>query len=329
MSFGLGQLGVGFGRLGAIGAAGGSGPASSATFSLITSAASSFSSASTDGKTWSAPQAFSSGSLLANAWSPTLARFAVLGSGANGFFGPDGVNWTQSATVSPNAHFNAMIWVPSKAWFASAAGSGTTQNQVALSSDGNNWTVTASLPSLSTWEGLDYSPALGSGSGRIVVVGTNVTAWSDDGGQTFTAGSIAAGTWKSVKWISWLNLWIATANGSTTFATSSDGETFTNSGTALPANAASLNNIAVSPSLQIVCVMSNAGGSSAMTSGNLTSWTNTATAASYTFVVRSEALGLFVGASAAGNTGYSAAGTSWTAGTTLASDNWGSLAVTG
>ena len=325
-SFGVGRLGAGFGQMGAIGSAPGMPPAGSATFSLITAAASSFSSASTDGKTWSAPQAFSSGSLLCNAWSPTLGLFAALGSSTDAFYGPDGVNWTQGATVSPIAHFSAMIWVPSKAWFASVPSQAS--NDAALSSDGNNWTVTASLPSSSLWFGLGYSPSLGSGNGRIVTVGTNVSAWSDDGGQTWTAGTISAGNWKAVKWLSWLNVWIATANGTTTFATSSDGKTFTNSGTALPANPGAAAAVAVSASLRIVMIVSTAG-TSAMTSGNLTSWTNTTTPAAYNVAGRSEALGLFVGVSAVGATGYSANGTSWTAGTTLASDTWGSLAVTG
>jgi hypothetical protein len=303
--------------------------------SIIPATASSFYSRSLDGKNWSSPGTFATGSLLCHAWSPKLGLFAALGSGANGFYGPDGITWTAAANYPTPDHWNRVVWVSGKNWFCGVGGkSGGLDQKVTLSSDGNNFTVAASLPVAGNWRALDYSPTLGSGFGRVVAIsstsgGANVAiAYSDDGGQTWTAGTIAAAvTWGGVKWIPFLSLFLATSNG-TVYATSIDGITFTTAGGALPASS-SVTSQAAACSSSLICVLSGSI-TGTLTSPDASTWTSHSSvfSAALTSIIYSNALALFI-AIGNGPTYWSPDGFAWTAGTTLAADLWTSVAVTG
>lgn len=59
---------------------------------------------------------------------------------------------------------------------------------------------------------------------RLVAVGSGVCMYSDDHGETWTAGSIPAGSYLDVKWCPTLSVWVAV--GASVSATSTDGITF-------------------------------------------------------------------------------------------------------
>jgi hypothetical protein len=301
-------------------------------FSLVSAGASSFFSASPDGKVFSSAATFpgvaGAGDILCSVCLPSVGRIAALSGGGNGFYAPlDAASWVAAPNYPTPDHWNQAVYVSAKNWLCAIAGPTGGSKNIALSSDANIFSVAASLSASVRWRSMDYSLALGSGFGRLVAVGPSVCNWSDDGGQSWTAGTIAAGTWTCVKWIPFLDIWLATSN-TTTYATSTDGKIFTNAGSALPAQPSlNINAIAFSSNLGIVVIVTS--GAAALVSPDAATWNSFTLPATMTGLVRSEALGLFVAYSSTGPTANSSNAQLWASGTALANDNWGSLVVTG
>lgn len=164
-------------------------------------------------------------------WSGT--RFVAVGSGTNSIaWSNDGITWTGLGLTIFSTSGNGICWSGNK--FV-AVGNGT--NTIAYSYDGITWTASSNLFSTG---GFAAGYAVAWNGTRFVAVGSaaNVTTgWSNDG-ITWTAGTnifTSAGTPSGfgVCWAPTLNggsgFFVAVGNGPT-YATSSDGITWTGSG---------------------------------------------------------------------------------------------------
>lgn len=72
---------------------------------------------------------------------------------------------------------------------------------VQVSVDGGLTWALKTFPAVATWRAVTYAPTLGA-AGRLVACGNGVSAWSDDGGQTWSAATSLpeANTWTDVQW---------------------------------------------------------------------------------------------------------------------------------
>jgi hypothetical protein len=137
---------------------------------------------STDGITWeTVTGAFSSHVLKAIAWSPTLSRAAVLGSGGAGFTqtGED----INLGALSSRPPWNAVEWIPSEGVFVAIAGASSTAfpaGLVGYSYDGQFWKM-QDLPVAGQWNNLAFSPELG-----VIVSGNGIS----NRGYPFMVGKI-------------------------------------------------------------------------------------------------------------------------------------------
>lgn len=161
----------------------------------------------------------------AGAWSPSLRKFAVVGSTGTGdrvITSEDGKTWTLGASSS-NSFFRDICWSPSLGLFAAVADS----SQVVMTSpDGVVWT-TRTAATNSEWWGICWSPDLS----LFVAVGTGVTMTSTNGiNWTSRTPASAARFWRKVVWADSLGLFVkvaATSPVTSNVGTSPDGINWT------------------------------------------------------------------------------------------------------
>lgn len=157
------------------------------------------------------------------AHSPGVVDVEVVGVGTGvGIFTYDNVDWsTVSIGYGGTGDFRDSTYIPGVG-FVFVGDTGLIYTSV----NGTAWTARTS-PGAGTqnWKAVGYSPALT----RLVIVGFNVVATSDDGGATWTLRTAAeANLWTSVCWSPSLNLFCAVASGGTNrVMTSPDGITWT------------------------------------------------------------------------------------------------------
>lgn len=173
---------------------------------------------------------------LGVAYSGSLQRFVVMGySAAQAAYSNDfGVTWTTVSMPTIN-HF--VMWIPSQNQFVAFGPS-----VCYTSPDGITWTP-RTIAAVS-WNSAAFSPTLGSGSGRIVVVGANTFAYSDDAGVTWTPGSaLTATAIIGVIWSAVDIIFVAASRTGSSIMTSPDGITWTQRATGIALNYPAQNTI--------------------------------------------------------------------------------------
>ena len=145
-----------------------------------------------------------------------IGRFVAISetSGNAAAYSDDGINWIGS-TLPASADWKGVVFGNGR--FVAIADDSTT---VAISLDGIAWDITGTLPATG-FNAVTY----GHGSFHAVKNGdTDAYAYSDDGGETWTADDMpASANWVSIAWGN--NKLIAVADDSNTGAISADGGT--------------------------------------------------------------------------------------------------------
>jgi hypothetical protein len=170
---------------------------------------------SNDGTNWNTtPSANNSTEWKGVCWSPELGIFvATAPSGSSPYImtSSNGTNWTKPpASIATNVPLNAVCWSPQLGIFVGVGG-----ERVTISSNGINWTIAATLTSLSItneWRSVCWSPEL-----RLFVavgqpgrVGQKVITSPDGINWTGRSSSNDNYHWRSVCWSSELGIFVAT-----------------------------------------------------------------------------------------------------------------------
>jgi hypothetical protein len=205
----------------------------------------------------------------------SLPVFSASGTTAYRYSDDKGVSVKTGSNLPTSGDWRSVRWSQRQGKFIACSFIGT--DRIAISTDGINW-VGKSTPIQNSWKSLAYSPKLD----RWVCVGqsaTNVTnVYSDDGGDTWTAGTLTTGHyWGVVRWISQKNLFIAAGSfnpGSGTrayFAHSTDGINWTvNQAPSTIANAVA--DIAYSPKLDLFVAIIGSNTQEIQTSTDGINW---------------------------------------------------------
>lgn len=155
------------------------------------------------------------------AYSPTLGIYVTVGGPGSTqtkfAYSYDGVTWVATAALANVEMYVCVIWIPELAKFAALAQSG----RIAVSTNGTTWTE-YNIGSGTQWKSLTWSPA----QSRIVAVGYGVTAYSTDGGATWTAAGNAYNI-ESVTWSATRGKYLAVGSSGAKVLYSSNGATWT------------------------------------------------------------------------------------------------------
>lgn len=176
---------------------------------------------SPDGITWTAQttplfvrgSGFNGGGI---AWSDTLGRCVIAsGSDQGVLVSSDGVTWT-NYPVNPPFGLNAVAWSAELGLFV-AVGTNTIQT----SPDGQTWTQQSTATR--TWLAVSWSKELG----IFATVGVSAAAWSVDGVVWNINTLTMVLSWRALAWSPQLGMFVALPASGTTYATSTDGRTWT------------------------------------------------------------------------------------------------------
>lgn len=106
-------------------------------------------------------------------------------SGNSAWTSPDGITWTQRTSFTypiglnnPEAYYD----VASSRWFVGSTSSTANTFLKVSTDDCETWVNSGALPQSADWG------AWGDGKGKVVAVGGGFSAWSTDGGATWTPG---------------------------------------------------------------------------------------------------------------------------------------------
>lgn len=236
---------------------------------------------SPDGITWTSRVSADDSTWNSITWSENVGAFvAVANSGTNRVMRSiDGINWT-TETISAFA-WRDVKFTPQLGRYFAVCNNGTT-GRVASSPDGVTWTL-LTTDTTTGWRGVGYSPTLGTGQGRLVVIGDNATTndrvmYSDDAGASWTLAQITLNKqWVRVVWSPVVNRFVAVADSgsSSDIAYSDDGITWSITNT--PVNHRSLGAVWVDDLNLFVIANRVATGSGAFTSPDGITWTGTNT----------------------------------------------------
>lgn len=201
--------------------------------------------------------------LLDMAWSPSLGRLVAVGQnggvtngGNDVVYSPDGINWTQAASVAAggvNPTLASVRWSAAESQFV--AGTNSAPGRIRTSPDGITWTTTGA--SVDTVLALAYSPALDRwfAAGQTSTVGYTSPDGSTWTNQTLPSG--AASAWGEAEWLSAQGKFmIVGAAGSGPIMTSPTG--LTGSFTTDPGGLTTWQSFAYSPSLNRIALVGNA-----------------------------------------------------------------------
>lgn len=173
---------------------------------------------------------------LGVAYSGALKRFVVgsYSTAETAYSDDGGATWT---TVAMPTGLQAVIWIPSQNQFVAFGPS-----VCYTSPDGITWTP-RTIAAVS-WNSAAFSPTLGSGQGRILVVGGNTFAYSDDSGVTWTAGTaLTATNIPGVIWSDNDSIFVLASRTGSSVMTSPDGIVWTERATGVPSNSPAQNTI--------------------------------------------------------------------------------------
>ena len=202
------------------------------------------------------------------AWSPSLGVLVAVassGTGSRAMSSSDGLTWTARATPADNG-WSDVEWSPQLGIFVAVASTGT-GNRVMTSSTGTSW-VLRSSPADYSWSGVSWSPTVGifaavSGNGA----GTHAMSSAD--GVNWTLRSTPADLlWRRVLWVPDAGAFVAIAvtypwqTQGNNIMYSSDGVTWTTqTGTSGVSIDQQWLELAYSPELRRIVVISDNGGS--------------------------------------------------------------------
>jgi hypothetical protein len=223
---------------------------------------------SKDGSNWlRSPSSISVSTNTGVAWSSKLRIFCLAGTG-KAYTSSNGIDWTQSATLSflTNTEYNCLTWSDELSLFV-LVGAGAAYNYILTSPDAVTWTI-RNIPGLTgTLESITWAPELG-----IFCAATNGSAScvTSSDGATWTIRSLPANSsWYGLAWSPKLKLFCTVGfSGSNRVATSPDGVNWTL--IASQADSYQWVHVAWSNELSLFCAVGTNGV--AMTSADGASW---------------------------------------------------------
>jgi hypothetical protein len=171
-----------------------------------TSASTSHSAYSLDGKTWVSTTPISGKTWNSVCWSPDLGMFIAVASSGTGnriMRSSNGIVWDTVTSPADN-NWTSVCWSPELGIFVAVASTG---NQTMSSTNGTSWTLSSSISSI--WQSICWSPKLNmfiavgaSGGVNIIMRSSNGTSWT-------SLTSPENNWWNSVCWAEEIGVFVA------------------------------------------------------------------------------------------------------------------------